>query len=106
MGHGDTFSFYSDFSEKQFHIKINSIQMKETEEENKKTNDEVGDKSEGWGWKGEGRLMPRCGEQVDCMGAAWLVGDSRKGRSGAASISSMKEVAECGSLLGISSFSK
>ena len=52
VGHGDTFSFYSDFSEKQFHIKINSIQMKETEEEIKRTNDEVGDTR-----GGEGRKM-------------------------------------------------
>ncbi|PNH08922.1 Cullin-4 [Tetrabaena socialis] len=37
----DSFSFYSGFSEKLFRIKINSIQMKETEEENKKTNEQV-----------------------------------------------------------------
>ncbi len=37
----DSFSFNSGFSEKLFRIKINSIQMKETEEENKKTNEQV-----------------------------------------------------------------
>lgn len=37
----DSFSFNAGFSEKLFRIKINSIQMKETEEENKKTNDQV-----------------------------------------------------------------
>ena len=49
VGDGDTFSFYSDFSEKQYRIKINSIQMKETEEENKKTHDEVGARGRGGG---------------------------------------------------------
>lgn len=38
---GDTFHFNAGFTERLFRIKINSIQMKETEEENKKTNDEV-----------------------------------------------------------------
>jgi hypothetical protein len=38
---GDSFRFNTDFSEKLYRIKINSIQMKETEEENKKTNDQV-----------------------------------------------------------------
>ena len=37
----DSFSFNKGFSEKLFRIKINSIQMKETEEENKKTNEQV-----------------------------------------------------------------
>lgn len=37
----DSFSFNAAFSEKLFRIKINSIQMKETEEENKKTNEQV-----------------------------------------------------------------
>ncbi|GIL70584.1 hypothetical protein Vretimale_3704 [Volvox reticuliferus] len=37
----DSFSFNASFSEKLFRIKINSIQMKETEEENKKTNEQV-----------------------------------------------------------------
>ena len=70
VGHGDTFSFYSDFSEKQFHIKINSIQMKETEEENKKTNDEVGARGRGGGARGE---SPRRVGQVDSLRPAWLV---------------------------------
>jgi cullin-4 len=39
---GDSFRFNTDFSEKLYRIKINSIQMKETEEENKKTNDQAG----------------------------------------------------------------
>eukprot|EP00191_Tetraselmis_sp_GSL018_P019609 CAMPEP_0177587888 /NCGR_PEP_ID=MMETSP0419_2-20121207/5910_1 /TAXON_ID=582737 /ORGANISM="Tetraselmis sp., Strain GSL018" /LENGTH=773 /DNA_ID=CAMNT_0019078005 /DNA_START=166 /DNA_END=2484 /DNA_ORIENTATION=+ len=38
---GDQFSFNTGFSEKLFRIKINSIQLKETDEENKKTNDQV-----------------------------------------------------------------
>lgn len=38
---GDTFSFNQAFSEKLYRIKINSIQLKETVEENKKTNDQV-----------------------------------------------------------------
>lgn len=38
---GDVFRFNDGFSEKLFRIKINSIQMKETEEENKKTNDQA-----------------------------------------------------------------
>lgn len=38
---GDTFHFNADFSDRLIRIKINSIQMKETEEENKKTNDQV-----------------------------------------------------------------
>ncbi|PNW75189.1 hypothetical protein CHLRE_12g516500v5 [Chlamydomonas reinhardtii] len=37
----DSFSFNTGFTEKLFRIKINSIQMKETEEENKKTNEQV-----------------------------------------------------------------
>ncbi len=37
----DVFSYNDEFSEKLFRIKINSIQMKETEEENVKTNDQV-----------------------------------------------------------------
>ena len=40
---GDVFHFNKDFTERLFRIKINSIQMKETEEENKKTNDQVRD---------------------------------------------------------------
>ena len=38
---GDSFSFNQAFSEKLYRIKINSIQLKETVEENKKTNDQV-----------------------------------------------------------------
>ncbi len=41
VGDRDVFAFNADFSEKLYRIKINSIQMKETEEENKKTNDQV-----------------------------------------------------------------
>ncbi|GLC45097.1 hypothetical protein PLESTB_001467900 [Pleodorina starrii] len=41
VGDTDSFSFNAAFSEKLFRIKINSIQMKETEEENKKTNEQV-----------------------------------------------------------------
>eukprot|EP00955_Chlamydomonas_euryale_P068806 360241-Chlamydomonas_euryale.AAC.4 len=37
----DTFHFNGDFASALIRIKINSIQMKETEEENKKTNDQV-----------------------------------------------------------------
>ena len=37
----DIFSFSHDFQDKQYRIRINSIQMKETEEENKKTNDQA-----------------------------------------------------------------
>lgn len=37
----DSFAFNTAFTERLFRIKINSIQMKETEEENKKTNDQV-----------------------------------------------------------------
>ena len=37
----DDFHFVKDFSHPQFRIKINSIQLKETVEENKKTNDQV-----------------------------------------------------------------
>lgn len=43
IGDDDVFTFFHDFTDKQYRIKINSIQMKETEEENKKTNDEVSD---------------------------------------------------------------
>lgn len=39
---GDTFTFNAAFADKQFRIKINTIQLKETEEENKKTNEQVG----------------------------------------------------------------
>ena len=46
VGDEDVFAFFHDFSDKQYRIKINSIQMKETEEENKKTNDEVTRKSD------------------------------------------------------------
>lgn len=38
---GDSFTFNSGFADKQFRIKINTIQLKETEEENKKTNEQV-----------------------------------------------------------------
>ncbi|KAG2482358.1 hypothetical protein HYH03_018708 [Edaphochlamys debaryana] len=41
VSESDTFAFHTGFSEKLFRIKINSIQMKETEEENKKTNEQV-----------------------------------------------------------------
>jgi cullin-4 len=37
----DVFHVNDAFTEKRFRIMINSIQMKETEEENKKTNDQV-----------------------------------------------------------------
>ena len=37
----DQFHFNADFSERLYRIKINAIQMKETVEENKKTNDQV-----------------------------------------------------------------
>jgi len=37
----DVFHINNGFSEKLYRIKINSIQMKETEEENKKTNEQV-----------------------------------------------------------------
>ncbi len=37
----DQFHFNTDFSERLYRIKINAIQMKETVEENKKTNDQV-----------------------------------------------------------------
>eukprot|EP00983_Pelagomonas_calceolata_P026155 822184-Pelagomonas_calceolata.AAC.2 len=45
---GDVFHINSGFSEKLYRIKINSIQMKETEEENKKTNDQVGVQNSAW----------------------------------------------------------
>ncbi len=38
----DVFRFNADFSEKLYRIRINTIQLKETEEENKKTNEQVG----------------------------------------------------------------
>ena len=38
---GDSFLFNDAFTASQFRIKINSIQLKETVEENKKTNDQV-----------------------------------------------------------------
>lgn len=38
---GDSFSFNQGFSEKLYRIKINSIQLKETVEENNKTNEQV-----------------------------------------------------------------
>ena len=38
---GDQFHFNTEFSERLYRIKINAIQMKETVEENKKTNDQV-----------------------------------------------------------------
>lgn len=41
VGDEDVFRYNKDFTERLFRIKINSIQMKETEEENKKTNDAV-----------------------------------------------------------------
>lgn len=37
----DQFHFNTEFSERLYRIKINAIQMKETVEENKKTNDQV-----------------------------------------------------------------
>lgn len=37
----DQFHFNTDFSERLYRIKINAIQMKETVDENKKTNDQV-----------------------------------------------------------------
>ena len=41
MDDNDQFHFNTDFSERLYRIKINAIQMKETVEENKKTNDQV-----------------------------------------------------------------
>ena len=41
MDDKDVFHFVRDFTHPQFRIKINSIQLKETVEENKKTNDQV-----------------------------------------------------------------
>mmetsp|Transcript_26420 Transcript_26420/g.74343 ORF Transcript_26420/g.74343 Transcript_26420/m.74343 type:complete len:737 (+) Transcript_26420:341-2551(+) len=41
IGDQDSFTFNSSFSERHYRIKINNIQLKETEEENKKTNDQV-----------------------------------------------------------------
>lgn len=41
MADGDVFRFNEGFTEKLRRIKINTIQMKETEEENKKTNEQV-----------------------------------------------------------------
>ena len=41
MEDGDQFHFNADFSERLYRIKINAIQMKETVDENKKTNDQV-----------------------------------------------------------------
>lgn len=38
---GDMFRFNADFTAQLFRIKINAIQLKETVEENKKTNDQV-----------------------------------------------------------------
>ena len=52
---GDVFRFNDGFSEKLFRIKINSIQMKETEEENKKTNDQASNGGRG----GKGMGLPR-----------------------------------------------
>lgn len=43
VGDNDVFTFCHDFHDKQYRIKISSIQMKETEEENKKTNDQACD---------------------------------------------------------------
>lgn len=37
----DVFRFNADFAEKLYRIRINTIQLKETEEENKKTNEQV-----------------------------------------------------------------
>ena len=37
----DTFKYNEGFTAALFRIKINSIQLKETQEENKKTNDQV-----------------------------------------------------------------
>lgn len=41
VNESDVFHINTGFSEKLYRIKINSIQMKETEEENKKTNEQV-----------------------------------------------------------------
>lgn len=38
---GDVFKFNAEFTAQLFRIKINAIQLKETVEENKKTNDQV-----------------------------------------------------------------
>jgi cullin 4 len=44
----DRFSFNAGFTERLFRIKINAIQLKETEEENKKTNEQVMIRSDGF----------------------------------------------------------
>lgn len=41
IGDNDSFQFNSGFTAQLFRVKINTIQMKETTEENKKTNDQV-----------------------------------------------------------------
>ena len=41
VGDEDQFHFNTEFSERLYRIKINAIQMKETVDENKKTNDQV-----------------------------------------------------------------
>ena len=41
MEDGDVFRFNADFNAPLYRIKINAIQLKETQEENKKTNDQV-----------------------------------------------------------------
>lgn len=57
---GDVFRFNDGFSEKLFRIKINSIQMKETEEENKKTNDQASNGGRGGReWAYQGAYSPR-----------------------------------------------
>ena len=38
---GDVFSFNADFQAQLFRVKINSVQLKETVEENQKTNEQV-----------------------------------------------------------------
>jgi hypothetical protein len=42
VGEDDTFSYNADFSNPLYRIRINNIQMKETTEENVKTNEQVG----------------------------------------------------------------
>ncbi len=58
----DSFSFNAGFTERLYRIKINSIQMKETEEENKKTNDQVSDVG-----RSVGRWMATEGERGEAV---------------------------------------
>lgn len=42
VGDSDVFTFNAAYSSRLYRVKINAIQLKETSEENKKTNDQVG----------------------------------------------------------------